>query len=128
MQRYFIERPLWLDYRTGVAMQSAYYAQSTLPDDYQITVPKVVRQTLGLAKWDSIHYAVLPSDEVVLSRVPANTGQASMQGKLLEHLARDIAKHPESLQRLPSSLMNDFQALTAQVEVDLYGPLAEEDE
>lgn len=109
-------------------MQTIIDAESTLTDRYQTTVPEVVRQALNLGKRDKIHYEIKPDGKVVLSRLADTAEQDPVVNKLLEHLAGDIADHPERLQALSPSLMNHLQSLAGHVQIDLDAPLADDDE
>lgn len=102
-------------------------AESTLTDRYQTTVPETVRRALRLGKRDKIHYAIQPTGEVVLTRADAAEDDPVL-GQFLHFLARDMAAHPERLQRIDMSLVQQGRELTAGVEFDLEEPLSPEDE
>jgi antitoxin PrlF len=108
-------------------MPIALEAESTLTSRYQTTVPETVRRALRLGKLDRIHYAIRPTGEVVLTR--AETAEDDpVIGKFLDFLARDMASHPERLQRMDMSLVQQGRELTAGVKFDLDVPLSPEDE
>lgn len=108
-------------------MPTAFEAESTLTDRYQTTVPEPVRRALRLGKRDKIRYAIRPGGEVVLTRAAVGDDDPAL-GPFLDLLARDMATHPESLQRIDMGLVQRGRALTAGVHVDLDAPLLPEDE
>jgi antitoxin PrlF len=103
-------------------------AESTLTDRYQTTVPETVRRALKLGKRDKIHYTILPSGEVVLSRVEsAQSDDPALEG-FLAFLESDIKQHPERLQAMDGELVQRLRSLTTGVELDLDEPLSTDDE
>ena len=102
-------------------------AESTLTDRYQTTVPETVRRALKLRKRDKIHYVILPSGEVRLSRINYSDPDDPALGQFLDLLARDIAQHPEHLNALDSEFVKRVQSLVGSVKVDLNAPLSAED-
>lgn len=108
-------------------MPTALEAESTLTDRYQTTVPETVRRALRLGKRDKIHYTIRPTGEVVLSRADAAEDDPVL-GKFLDFLARDMAEHPERLQRIDRDLIQRGRELTAGVKFDLDAPLSPDDE
>jgi antitoxin PrlF len=84
-------------------MPEILYAEATLTERYQNTVPAVVRKALHLKKGDQVRYAVSDTGEVKLSR--ADSEQADpVIGQFLSFLANDMQKHPEHLQALTPAL------------------------
>lgn len=102
--------------------------ESTLTDRYQTTVPETVRLALRLRKRDKIHYRVLASGEVMMSRVASPEDDDPVLGQFLDFLARDILHHPEHLRALDGAFVERLQALTEAVEIDLDAALPAEDE
>jgi antitoxin PrlF len=115
----------------GVAMNFVTSAQhrseSTLTDRYQTTVPEAVRQALGLNKRDKIFYTIQSDGRVLLSRGEQAETDPVLE-KFLDFLAQDMADHPQSIQSIPSDLLQRAQALVAGMDVDLDAPLLDEDE
>ena len=109
-------------------MLSTVEAESTLTDRYQTTVPETVRRALKLRKRDKIRYVILPSGEVMLSRISDSDQDDPALGQFLDLLARDIAKHPEHLQAVDSEFVKRLQSLVGGVKVDLNAPLSADDE
>ena len=103
------------------------YAESTLTDRYQTTIPEPVRTVLGLSKRDKICYSLQADGQVVISRVdPAESDP--ILGKFLNFLAQDMAQNPQHLQAINADLRRRLQSLVADIEIDLDAPLSEEDE
>lgn len=109
-------------------MSPTLEAESTLTDRYQTTIPETVRQALRLSKRDRIHYAILPSGEVVLSRADSADDADPVLGQFLGFLAQDMATHPERLQTMDAHLAQQIHALTEGIEIDLDAPLLADDE
>ena len=109
-------------------MRTHLEAESTLTDRYQTTVPDTVRRALKLGKRDKIRYAILPSGEVVLSRVEPNEAHDPLLGQFLDFVARDIAEYPGRLQGFDAGLIKRAQALVSGVELELDEELLPEDE
>ncbi|MDR3352707.1 MAG: type II toxin-antitoxin system PrlF family antitoxin [Zoogloeaceae bacterium] len=108
-------------------MPIALEAESTLTDRYQTTVPETVRRALRLKKRDKIHYVIQPTGEVVLSRADAVEDDPVLR-PFLDFLAQEIAAHPEHLQRMDMSLVQQGRELAAGVRFDVDAPLSPEDE
>ena len=100
-------------------MPTVLEAESTLSDRYQTTVPETVRRALNLNKRDKLHYAIMLSGEIVLTR--AATDDPAL-GPFLQFLAQDIAAHPQHLQRIDMGLVQRGRELTAGVTLDLNTP------
>lgn len=102
--------------------------ESTLTDRYQTTVPASVRHALKLGKRDKIHYAILPSGAVLMTRAADTPGEDPALRPFLDFLARDIAGHPERLAVLDRTWLYRLRALVGDMEVDLEAPLSADDE
>ncbi|OIP77410.1 MAG: regulator [Oscillatoriales cyanobacterium CG2_30_44_21] len=103
----------------------APYAESTLTDRYQTTVPEPVRKALGLTKRDKICYTIQPDGRVLIARIEQND---PLIDKFLNFLAQDIAENPQNIEAISSSLLTQVRSLVAEVEIDLDATLADEDE
>lgn len=103
----------------------ALYAESTLSDRYQTTVPEPVRKALGLSKRDKICYTIQADGGVLISRVEQDD---PLIGKFLNFLAQDIAENPKNIQAISSDLLSRVHSLVLEVAIDLDTPLADEDE
>lgn len=89
---------------------------STLTGKGQTTVPKAVRQTLGLRPGDQIAYHVNDSGAVSLSRV--GDEQAAVDA-FLEFLSADIKRHPQTVRPMDVDAVSRGRALIDGVEVEV---------
>lgn len=93
-------------------------ANATLTDRYQTTVPKAVRQALGLGKRDQIRFVVRSDRSVVLERAEPDANDPAL-GPFLDLLATDFAAHPERLRPHEGPVVARARDLVAGIEVDL---------
>ena len=89
----------------------------------QTTVPKAVRQTLGLRSGDQIAYRVDESGSVSLARLEPQAEESAVDA-FLAFLADDIKRRPRAVVAMSDETAERLRALTAGVEVDLEGDLA----
>lgn len=92
--------------------------QSSITERFQTTIPKGVREALGLRRGDTLAYEVR-GEEVVVRRRPEQEGHDPALTGFLDLLERDITKRPERLQRVPEALIQRGRDLVGGVEVDL---------
>ncbi len=109
-------------------MAAILEVESTLTDRYQTTIPEAVRRALKLGKRDKIHYTVLPSGEVVISRTEITEKDDPVLEQFLSFLSNDFAQHPERLQTIDANLVQRIRSLVGGIEVDLNSALSPEDE
>jgi antitoxin PrlF len=95
---------------------------SSVTDRYQTTIPKGVRDALGIRRGDTIAYE-LSGDQVVLRRSTKDDADDPALLGFLDLLERDIAAHPERLKPVPEPLLQRARELVHGVEVDLDAPL-----
>lgn len=95
---------------------------STLTGKNQTTVPKAVRQALGLQPGDQIAYRVDRSGAVSLSRLGDD---AAAVDAFLEFLSSDIKRDPQMVKPVDEASVTRAQALTANIEVDLDGDFSD---
>lgn len=105
----------------------ALETESTLTDRFQTTVPSPVRQALHLGKKDKIRYVIQSDGSVLMTRVQKPESDPVMGG-FLSFLANDMQHHPEKIQPLTASMRHSVEALVEGAEIDLDGPLSDEDE
>ena len=91
--------------------------QSSVTERFQTTIPKGVREALGLRRGDTLAYEVR-GEEVVVRRRPEHEGDDPVLVAFLDLLERDIAAHPERLQRVPDALVQRGQELVDGVEIN----------
>ena len=92
--------------------------QSSVTERFQTTIPKGVREALGLRRGDTLAYE-LRGEEVVVRRHPEQEGDDPVLVAFLDLLQRDIAVHPERLQRVTDALLQRGRELVDGVEIDL---------
>lgn len=95
---------------------------SSVTDRYQTTIPKGVRDALGIRRGDRIAYEVAGDRVTLLRRPEAEAEDPALLG-FLDLIERDISAHPERPRPVPASLVDNARALVAGVEVDLDTPL-----
>jgi len=94
--------------------------ESTITAKGQTTVPKSVRQALGIAQGDRIAFVVDSQRRVTIEKVETEESEDPVIVRYLEFLARDMAKHPEtSVVPFPKALFDRARALTEGMVVDL---------
>jgi antitoxin PrlF len=97
---------------------------STITAKGQTTVPKVVRQALGVGAGDQIAFRI---DEhgVTVHRVEAAIEDPAI-GAFLAFLAKDIEANPQNIRGLPEDLKSRMGALVEGVEFDMDAVLRED--
>ncbi|GGE07629.1 AbrB family transcriptional regulator [Aureimonas endophytica] len=94
--------------------------ESTITAKGQTTVPKSVRQALGVDYGGRIAFFVDEQRRVYLQKAEAEEAADPVIDRFLEFLARDMTQHPEtSIVPFPQSLLDRAVALTAGMAVDL---------
>lgn len=87
----------------------------------QTTVPKPVRQALGVNEGDRIAFRV-DNNGVTLRRADEERDDPAITS-FLTFLAKDIEKHPASLKSLSPDLVKRIASLIDGIEVDLDAPI-----
>jgi antitoxin PrlF len=105
---------------TIVSSTQQFEEVSTLTDKGQTTVPKSVRQALGLSPGDKIAFRV--GEAGVSLRRADDAGDPAL-ASFLSFLARDIERHPENLKAFPAALKKRLEGLVQGVAVDLHAPI-----
>ncbi|RFB76655.1 type II toxin-antitoxin system PrlF family antitoxin [Methylovirgula sp. 4M-Z18] len=94
--------------------------ESTITAKGQTTVPKSVRQALGVGYGDRIAFFVDDQRRVYVEKAGGEGTSDPVVERFLEFLARDMAEHPEkSVVALPAALRDRIAALTDGMAVDL---------
>lgn len=97
--------------------------ESTITAKGQTTVPKAVRQALGVDYGGRIAFYVDDDRRVYVERADEETSDPVIE-KFLEFLAHDMEGRPEkSIVGLPTALRNRIAALTKDIKVDLDAPI-----
>jgi antitoxin PrlF len=94
---------------------------STITAKGQTTIPKSVRQALGVGYGGRLAFRVENGTVTVRLAEPSESDPAL--APFLDFLARDIAGRPEALAGLTPTLVAQLQALTEGVVVDLDEPI-----
>jgi antitoxin PrlF len=103
-------------------------AESTLTDRFQTTVPETVRRALRLRKRDKLHFTILPSGDVLLSKASPTAEVDPVLDRFLEFVEHDMQRRPESLRAVDASLVERISTLVGDCAVDLDAALPDEDE
>lgn len=93
--------------------------ESTITAKGQTTVPKAVRQALGVDYGDRIAFVVDANRRVYVERVDQKESDPVVEG-FLELLARDMLLHPaDSVVELSAPLRDRVRSLVAGMDVDV---------
>ena len=92
---------------------------STITAKGQTTVPKAVRDALGLHNGDRIAFCVDQSGQRVTLHRADEPHNDPVFDKFLTFLAKDLEQHPDHIQAVSRELVERIAELTAVVEVDL---------
>jgi len=93
---------------------------STLTAKGQTTVPKAVRQALGIRAGDKIAFRVDKSGHVSLAR-DGGRDDGSAVDAFLAFLSDDIKRRPQGVTPMPDDAAARMRALSQGVDVDLDG-------
>jgi antitoxin PrlF len=99
---------------------SGFEEISTISSKGQTTVPKPIRQVLGVNEGDQIAFRV---DENGVTIRRANEDRDPAIVAFLSFLSRDMEAHPEKLSSLTPELARHISALTEGVEFDPDAPI-----
>lgn len=94
--------------------------KSTLTAKGQTTVPKAVRQALGISAGDRIAFRVDDGGKVSLARDEAPEEPSAVDA-FLAFLSNDIKRRPQAVTPMPDDAVRRMRALSDGVEVDLDG-------
>jgi len=94
--------------------------ESTITAKGQTTIPKSVRQALGVDYGGRISFRVDDQRRVYVEKATAVESEDPVVERFLAFLAQDMAKHPDaSIVNLPAGLRDRIAALTDGIPVDL---------
>ncbi|MDO1581255.1 type II toxin-antitoxin system PrlF family antitoxin [Rhizobium oryzicola] len=96
---------------------------STITEKGQITVPKSVREALGVGYGGRVAFYVAESGEVSIRKEVDESGDDPVIDGFLSLLAKDLADHPNRIQAFPPQLAACIAELVNDVSVDLDEPL-----
>jgi antitoxin PrlF len=97
-------------------MASIFEEISTVTSKGQTTIPKTVRQALGVAEGDKIAFRVDPNG-VTIRRATDDTSDPALAA-FLSLLAKDVATHPEKITAFPPVLAERIASLIESGEID----------
>jgi antitoxin PrlF len=96
--------------------------RSRITSKSQNTIPKAVRDVLGVGPGDDVAY-VIEGDRVTLVNPAAAAERDPVLVKFLDFIERDMAAHPESITSFPVDLHRRMADLTAGDDIDLDAPI-----
>jgi antitoxin PrlF len=104
--------------RERVMAKAAYVFEevSTISSKGQTTIPKPVRQALGVNEGDQIAFRV-DAAGVTIRRAEETRDDPAIAA-FLSFLSKDIQAHPEKLRAFPVSLARRIESLTKGIEFD----------
>ncbi|WP_045221505.1 type II toxin-antitoxin system PrlF family antitoxin [Desulfonatronum thioautotrophicum] len=106
-------------------MPTSTLFESTLTDRYQTTIPKVVREALGLGKGDRLKYSI-DAGKVSIVRADMEEENDPVLEEFLDFLARDMKEHPKRIQAMDSHFARRITSLVQDVQADLDQPLEDD--
>ncbi|MDQ0423147.1 antitoxin PrlF [Peteryoungia aggregata LMG 23059] len=96
---------------------------STITDKGQTTIPKPIRDALGVGYGGRIAFSLDEKNRVIVERDDGEENDPVLDG-FLDFLARDMAARPsQAFEEIPSGLRARMAALTAGSEIDLDAPI-----
>ncbi|MFB9951376.1 type II toxin-antitoxin system PrlF family antitoxin [Rhizobium puerariae] len=95
----------------------------TITEKGQVTIPKPVRDALGLEYGGRVAFYVDENRHVSLEREIEDDDDDPVIGGFLAFLAEDMKKHPEHVQEFPNALIERMVELTRGMHVDLDDPI-----
>ena len=101
--------------------RTARTMRSTITAKGQTTVPKAVRQALGVDYGGRIAFRI-KGGQVMVERAPEEHEDPAI-GSFLAFLARDIEKQPERIASLTPAFASRVARLTKGVDVELDAPI-----
>jgi antitoxin PrlF len=106
-------------FEKDVIMALLLREDSTITAKGQTTVPKAVRQALGVAPGDRVSFVVVDERRVYLEKVGDAEQEDPVVESFLSFLSRDMVAHPDtSVIVFPPALRDRITALTEGADVD----------
>jgi antitoxin PrlF len=96
---------------------------STITAKGQTTVPKSIRQALGVDAGDQIAFQLDKSGGVTLRRAQKQREDDPAMTAFLTFLARDIERNPGHVASLSPTLISRIDALVKDIEIDTDDPI-----
>lgn len=96
---------------------------STITEKGQTTVPKPVREALGIGAGDRVAFVIDENRRVVLERADA-TEEDPVIAAFLDFLSRDMERNAaKAIVPLPETLRQRMQSLSDNTQIDLDAPI-----
>ena len=95
--------------------------QSVITAKSQTTLPKGVRNALGVGPGDRLEY-VIERDRAIIMKREAEQ-QDPVINEFLAFLERDMLKHPDRVREFPPDLVERGRSLVGGVDIDLDAPI-----
>lgn len=95
---------------------------STITEKGQVTIPKPVRDALGLDYGGRVAFCIDENRHVSVERDDADDEDPLIDG-FLAFLAQDMERHPERISGFPEELRHRVQALVGDMQVDPDDPI-----
>jgi antitoxin PrlF len=96
---------------------------STITEKGQVTIPKSVREALGLGYGGRIAFYVDENRHVSIQKEVDDSDEDPVIDGFLSFLAEDMEKHPDHIQEFPTALMERMGELTKGMHVDPDDPI-----
>lgn len=101
--------------REAIAVMAFVFEEvSTISSKGQTTIPKTVRQALGVSDGDKIAFRV-DDKGVTLTRAMDDASDPALTA-FLRLLAKDVATHPEKIRAFPPALAERIASLIGSIE------------
>lgn len=95
---------------------------STITEKGQVTIPKPVRDALGLEYGGRVAFCIDENRHVSVER-DDNGGEDPLIDKFLVFLAQDMDRHPERISSFPDDLRHRMHALVGNMNEDPDDPI-----
>jgi antitoxin PrlF len=96
---------------------------STITEKGQVTIPKSVREALGVGYGGKVAFYVDENKHVSIEREAEDNGDDPVIDGFLAFLAQDMEKHPEHIREFPEALVERMVELTKGMQVDPNDPI-----
>lgn len=96
---------------------------STITEKGQVTVPKSVREALGLGYGGRVAFYVDENRHVSIEKELDEADDDPVIDSFLSFLANDMEKHPERVQEFPKALVDRMVELTKGMHFNLDDPI-----
>lgn len=98
---------------------------STITEKGQVTIPKPVREALGLELGGRVAFCIDENRNVFVERDDVDLDDPLID-QFLVFLANDMERHPERISAFPDELRSRMQVLVGDADVDPDDPIEDE--